>query len=295
MLCNRRPPTNSLNGDETRCTQESSSCMSPMPSETHQGTILAFPLLVRLYRQTGDADHISVRWRGACMFKLCPVRPGLPRRRQPKLRPTDPPQVSIVEPCPRSRHIFSLTIAASFTNAARARISWLEEIIRSRLPDVDLDSGPHVEIHRDSKADTPEPRGPENAASSTSPQTDVQGTVSDSIDHPRRPSLKRPFPNHPANDAENAEAFSEQAHTVSMSLGMLSLNSDSLQKHYIGSSSGLLFTYLIGASPSSNESPSSIADGQRSRSNWPSSEAASDTLNDHHRTLLRFLKQVIPM
>lgn len=37
-----------------------------------------------------------------------------------------------------------------------------------------------------------------------------------------------------------------------MSLGMLSLNSDSSQKHYLGSSSGLLFTDLIGASPSTD-------------------------------------------
>lgn len=187
-----------------------------------------------------------------------------------------------------------LLIPRNFANAARARISWLEEIIRTRLPDVDLNSGPQVDVHRDPKTDTPEARDQENAASSTSPQTDVQGTVTDAIDQARRPSLKRPFPNDPHNDAEDTEAFSEQAHTVSMNLGMLSLNSDSLQKHYIGSSSGLLFTHLIGASPSSNESPSAIAEGQPSRSNWPSSEAAPDALNDHHRTLLRFLKQELP-
>src|SRR5690349_7953072 len=39
----------------------------------------------------------------------------------------------------------------SFANAARARIQWLEGIIRDNLPDVDLTEGPQIDILSDSK------------------------------------------------------------------------------------------------------------------------------------------------
>ena len=57
--------------------------------------------------------------------------------------------------------------------------------------------------------------------------------------------------------------FSEEARSVALDLGLLSLNSDSRQKHYLGSSSGRLFTSLIGAestksSPASTGSPTSL-------------------------------------
>lgn len=46
---------------------------------------------------------------------------------------------------------------------------------------------------------------------------------------------------------------------MALNLGMLSLNSDSSQRHYLGSSSGVLFTNLIGASPSSTSAHSTPA------------------------------------
>ncbi|ETS86964.1 hypothetical protein PFICI_00792 [Pestalotiopsis fici W106-1] len=173
-------------------------------------------------------------------------------------------------------------IPRNFANAARARISWLEDIIRTRLPDVDLESGPQVETSRDQ----------DNAAGSATPQPISRGDEADRNGHARQLSLKRPLPLE--TDAEDAEAFSEQAHTVSMNLGMLSLNSDSLQKHYIGSSSGLLFTHLIGASPSSNDSPSAVSEGQPTRTHWSPSEAHSTSLNEHYKSLHLFLRQELP-
>ena len=66
----------------------------------------------------------------------------------------------------------------------------------------------------------------------------------------QRTSLKRP--------ADTGEPFSEKAHSVAMNLGLLSLNSDSSQKAYLGSSSGVLFANLVCASPSSNPSSTAV-------------------------------------
>lgn len=145
---------------------------------------------------------------------------------------------------------------------------------------MDLESGPQVDAHRDQ----------DNAASSATPQPVSRESVVEGNGHARQPSLKRSLPRETA--ADDAEAFSEQAQTVSMNLGMLSLNSDSLQKHYIGSSSGLLFTHLIGASPSSNDSPSAVTEGPSTRPHWSPSEAAAISLNEHYKNLQLFLKQV---
>jgi hypothetical protein len=79
-----------------------------------------------------------------------------------------------------------------------------------------------------------------------------------------------------------------------MNLGMLSLNVDSPQKHYLGSSSGLLFTNLIGASPPGAES---TPQAPRSRTNagdleWLDGRAAQDYNTKYYRALNAFLKQV---
>lgn len=56
------------------------------------------------------------------------------------------------------------------------------------------------------------------------------------------------------------QPLSVEAHSVAMDLGMISLHSDSRQKHYLGSSSGLLFMKLIGVGAAVQpSSPSSFA------------------------------------
>lgn len=125
-------------------------------------------------------------------------------------------------------------IPRNFTNAARSRIQWLEGIIRERLPDVDLTAGPQV--------------GNEPRQSSTSQDDEDLSVVQEVENRPRLPrastnsgvprsSLKRSSPDH-------EDSLPEGAHSIAVNLGMLSLNSDSSQKHYLGSSSGLLFTNL---------------------------------------------------
>ena len=57
-------------------------------------------------------------------------------------------------------------------------------------------------------------------------------------------SLKRPY--SWVSEPEKETSFSDEARSVAIDLGMLSLNADSRQEYYIGSSSGRFFTQLIG-------------------------------------------------
>lgn len=105
----------------------------------------------------------------------------------------------------------------------------------------------------------------------------------------RRQSLKRPT--EAAGSPNSTEPFSEKAHSVAMNLGLVSLNSDSSQKAYLGSSSGRLFADLVGASPSSD--PSSTVEANVVE------EPASDlllgrqfSLQSRYRSLHYVLRQV---
>jgi hypothetical protein len=51
---------------------------------------------------------------------------------------------------------------------------------------------------------------------------------------------------HSTMESDADSPLSAKARSVAIDLGMLSLQSDSRQKHYLGSSSGLLFTKLMG-------------------------------------------------
>lgn len=178
----------------------------------------------------------------------------------------------------------------SFASAARARIQWLEDIVRERLPDIDLKSGPQVDAYPDPKGVSALNREPDDdGISTTSP---VTGNNQSSISASQGPQRsKRPTESHRMED--NDGSFSERAHSVAVNLGMLSLNSDSSQRHYLGSSSGLFFTNLIGASPSSNGSPSIGGDETRfAASDWDLSGRSLDSPGKHYKPLYAFLQRV---
>lgn len=94
----------------------------------------------------------------------------------------------------------------------------------------------------------------------------------------------------PPGQADHDTLFPERARTIAMDLGMLSLNSDLPQKHYLGSSSGRLFTDLIGASPTnSQESPQRGDDPHLA---W-NSEGSRRNINEKYmRSFITLLKQV---
>lgn len=69
------------------------------------------------------------------------------------------------------------------------------------------------------------------------------------------------------------EGFPDEARSVALDLGLLTLNSDSRQTHYLGTSSGRLFTSLIGAG--SPETPLSARSGKTPK--FPSFSSPSHT------------------
>lgn len=54
---------------------------------------------------------------------------------------------------------------------------------------------------------------------------------------------------------DNNQDFNTEARSVALDLGRLSLNADSREKHYLGSSSGLIFSYLIGTPQNTSNEP----------------------------------------
>jgi hypothetical protein len=220
-----------------------------------------------------------VRWPSSCLHQLRKGWAGLLGRGQSELRCCYSSQVSTRD------HVagHSLT-AASFVSAARERIRWLEGIIKERLPDVDLRSGPQVDPSSDPTAPSQDKRIPE----------DVDGSIS-SI--PPVPTVSRKRSAEASGQSDQDESFPERAHSVAVNLGMLSLNIDSPQKHYLGSSSGLLFTNLIGASPPSVESTPQGPPGDRYAGDleWSDDAVAQNQNKKYHRELYSILKQVIPL
>lgn len=71
-------------------------------------------------------------------------------------------------------------------------------------------------------------------------------------------SSKRAYSSTHENETE--APFQTEARSVAHDLGRLSLNADSREKHYLGSSSGLIFSYLV-----QTGSPSDSSDLTQSR------------------------------
>ncbi|POS75508.1 hypothetical protein DHEL01_v206102 [Diaporthe helianthi] len=183
-----------------------------------------------------------------------------------------------------------LLIPRNFGNAARARIEWLEQIIRDRLPDVDLNHGPQVNM----RSDQPLPTHVGHQAG-VSPTRPADAASSSNFQQPRESGLLKRTADV-SNMSDHDESFPEKAHSVAVDLGMLSLNADSSQNHYLGSSSGLLFANLIGASPRSAESSSVRDTGSRSFTleDEPLLEPAHRSYALHYRALHQFLRQSLP-
>ena len=151
------------------------------------------------------------------------------------------------------------------TNAF-ARIAWLEDVVRTQLPHINLNSAPDLNVG------PPEVAGAahlEDAEIVTAPHSLNESTHSSSISEHQYESVPIPnetphvqcigsqptVPNHGSkrpvsaiHGPTNRESSVEQdTRSVALDLGLLSLNSDSRQLHYVGSSSGSLFASLVQA------------------------------------------------
>ena len=106
------------------------------------------------------------------------------------------------------------TISRAFFTDAQARLEWLEDLVRTRLPDVDITAGPK-------KPDV---------ASQNPPATPTTGEK-------RQHSI--------ANGEDDVCSVSQKARRMALDLGLFSLNTNLSQARYLGSSSGSFFANLI--------------------------------------------------
>ncbi|PYI05212.1 hypothetical protein BO78DRAFT_419869 [Aspergillus sclerotiicarbonarius CBS 121057] len=142
----------------------------------------------------------------------------------------------------RNRDIF---IPRDFITQCCARIRWLEEQIRLLDREFDFTKGPSVNAAQVEMSSQPSPSITDNnnppGISETQPQSCDKQPITG----------KRPHDFIEGLDLDRP--LSAEASSVANVLGMLSLHSDSRQQHYMGSSSGLLFTKLIGADRNTQE------------------------------------------
>ncbi|KAL4926351.1 transcription factor domain-containing protein [Aspergillus undulatus] len=156
------------------------------------------------------------------------------------------------------------SIPRDYATRCHARIQWLEQQIKALDPDFDLSQGPQLApSSSDAASDSSHPREPQPISTRKRPYAAVQASNSNEVSAPT-----------PAAEARS----------VAVDLGMLSLHSDSRQKHYLGSSSGLFFTNLIGAQANALASPVSTLAGPY-QSNRKSSHPPVDAYHLLHRTL----------
>ncbi|KAH7146520.1 hypothetical protein EDB81DRAFT_650932 [Dactylonectria macrodidyma] len=210
-------------------------------------------------------------------------------------------QVPACTNCAKARQICLDVDSQNSGLVVPRKIQWLEDIIKDRLPDVDLASGPQVDAYADPNPSASASGDWEHVNNDGdgpgTPTTSNPARVDDNADQnlpSRHSSLKR-LAEDPSVDG-NDLSFPERAHSIALNLGMLSLNSDSSQRHYIGSSSGLLFTHLIGATPSSTGSPSvtGAEAGGAQGGEWVAEGSMTDILQPYYSSLYLFLKQELP-
>ncbi|KAF2193958.1 hypothetical protein K469DRAFT_727427 [Zopfia rhizophila CBS 207.26] len=155
----------------------------------------------------------------------------------------------------------ALSIPRDFAGTACARIEWLEDQIRRLAPTFNLCDGPRVDfsfMDRDREHwPAPNPTNAPDAAQSPSgdPTTGLSPTAEGLQ---TVTSGKRTYSSIAEHQPERL--FAEEARSVAIDFSMLTLNSDSRQTHYLGTSSGRLFTSLIGLSgtPNTTSHPGSV-------------------------------------
>jgi hypothetical protein len=169
----------------------------------------------------------------------------------------------------------SISIPRDFAANARARIEWLEQHFKLSNPGFDLSQGPQVDFSFLDAA------GAVVNQAVTFPN--VQEPHHQDIVASPEPCLtlgKRARDS--ASDPAIVDGFVDEARSVALDLGLLTLNSDSRQTHYLGTSSGRLFTRLIGT-----RSPDAAGGASADRSSGSSSVQKPSKFGVYAHTKLR--------
>lgn len=165
-----------------------------------------------------------------------------------------------------------VSIPRAFLPDVQARLEWLENLVKTRLPDVDLNAGPQV------------PENPDQGARSNSrlPPEDIPAQVEGSVGRSAR--AKRT--SHCAGFDE-VSSIPKGARRMAADLGLFSLNASATHPQYLGSSSGSFFADLL-------------ADADAECVSDPDTDGHQDVQEDPRsvpfgaRSLLKSLKHLLP-
>jgi hypothetical protein len=155
----------------------------------------------------------------------------------------------------------------SFMTNAFARIAWLEDVIRAQLPDINLNSSPNLIVGPAEVAGSALWGDAEHATAAPlldghTPNSSTSELQHDSAATPKETTYWQPTiqdhaskrPGATSHGPSSRDSSVEQdTRSVALDLGLLSLNSDSRQLHYVGSSSGSLFASLVQAGANSSK------------------------------------------
>ncbi|KAK0121939.1 hypothetical protein ONS95_010213 [Cadophora gregata] len=155
---------------------------------------------------------------------------------------------------------------------AIARIAWLEDIIRTQLPHVNLNDGPLPSGHPGQfgtasdglgrASEIPSEAVPFSMGDFQQSMGSLSGQTMEEISPAPPKGTKRTLEATTFDSSLQDKSVHEDARSVALELGLLSLISDSRQMHYLGSSSGTLFASLFlsnqpGTGPTSESFPHS--------------------------------------
>ncbi|GAB7336600.1 hypothetical protein MBLNU13_g09855t2 [Cladosporium sp. NU13] len=167
-----------------------------------------------------------------------------------------------------------VSVPRAFVADAHARLEWLENLVRTRLPDVDLDAGPQVSSN------------PDGLANTQREQSLATSTAASDIIPSDGPSTKRPLDRGSKDDSHSV---TKRARRMAANLGLFSLNPNAMQAQYLGSSSGSFFADLL-----ADQNAENLSD--------PDTDGLEDVVQKSHshsryhnvRLLLASLKDVLP-
>lgn len=165
-----------------------------------------------------------------------------------------------------------VSVPRAFVADAHARLEWLEDLVRTRLPYIDLDAGPPVSGNSD------------DAASYQPEQS--RGTATSIADNnlASAPSTKRPLDQA---SGDHGPSVSKRARRMAANLGLFSLNPNAMQAQYLGSSSGSFFADLL-VDPNSEHMSDPDTDGFE--------DVVQDSRSIRHnvKELLASLRTILP-
>lgn len=168
-----------------------------------------------------------------------------------------------------------VSVPRAFVADAHARLEWLENLVRTRLPEVDLDAGPQVSSN------------PDGLPNNQRDQSLAISMAASDIIPASGPPTKRLL-DRTSND--DSHSVAKRARRMAANLGLFSLNPNAMQAQYLGSSSGSFFADLL-------------ADQNADHMSDPDTDGLEDVVQKSHshsrhqnvRSLLASLKDVLPI